>query len=181
MAPVESPVRDPTMTEGFGEEAMGIGIDDADDDDEDGDGNNADESAAAGLLGLIDDNDGFPDESILSRTAAAAMAADLGAGLTSRLPMKKKAGKKISKHGIEYPSLPRGVIKRLATTFAKTAGVGGKAKISADTLDAITQATDWFFEQLADDLQAYAKHAGRKTIDESDMITLMRRYVQPCL
>ncbi|KAH8162061.1 hypothetical protein CIB48_g6165 [Xylaria polymorpha] len=40
------------------------------------------------------------------------------------------------------------------------------------------QATDWFFEQLGDDLSAYAKHAGRKTIDESDMITLMRRQRQ---
>ncbi|KAK7914605.1 hypothetical protein PG985_012308 [Apiospora marii] len=88
---------------------------------------------------------------------------------------KKKPGKKISKHGIEYPSLPQGVVKRLATTFAKTAGMG-KSKISPDTLDAIMQATDWFLEQLGDDLQAYAKHAGRKTIDESDMMTLMRRY-----
>ncbi|KAK7962404.1 uncharacterized protein PG986_003229 [Apiospora aurea] len=90
---------------------------------------------------------------------------------------RKKPGKKISKHGIEYKSLPQGVVKRLATTFAKTAGMG-KAKISPDTLDAIMQATDWFMEQLGDDLQAYAKHAGRKTIDESDMITLMRRQRQ---
>ncbi|KAK8851557.1 centromere kinetochore component CENP-T-domain-containing protein [Apiospora arundinis] len=90
---------------------------------------------------------------------------------------RKKPGKKISKHGIEYPSLPQGVVKRLATTFAKTAGMG-KAKISPDTLDAIMQATDWFFEQLGDDLQAYANHAGRKTIDESDMIALMRRQRQ---
>ncbi|KAK8122283.1 centromere kinetochore component CENP-T-domain-containing protein [Apiospora sp. TS-2023a] len=90
---------------------------------------------------------------------------------------KKKPGKKISKHGIEYKSLPQGVVKRLATTFAKTAGMG-KSKISPDTVDAIMQATDWFFEQIGDDLQAYAKHAGRKTIDESDMITLMRRQRQ---
>ncbi|KAK8072343.1 hypothetical protein PG996_005691 [Apiospora saccharicola] len=90
---------------------------------------------------------------------------------------KKKPGKKISKHGIEYKSLPQGVVKRLATTFAKTAGMG-KSKISPDTMDAIMQATDWFFEQIGDDLQAYAKHAGRKTIDESDMITLMRRQRQ---
>lgn len=144
-----------------------------DDDDEDV---NLDESATtAGLLGLVDDNndDGLAaadETTILSRTA------DLTSQFTSRPPRRKKTGKKISKHGIEYPSLPQGVVKRLATTFAKTAGVG-KAKISADTLDAIMQATDWFFEQLADDLQAYAKHAGRKTIDESDMMTLMRRYV----
>lgn len=83
----------------------------------------------------------------------------------------KKPGKKISRHGIEYPSLPPGVVKRVAQRFA------GKSKISPDTLAALVQASDWFFEQLGDDLSAYAKHAGRKTIEESDMLTLMRRYV----
>lgn len=85
----------------------------------------------------------------------------------------KKPGKKISKYGIEYPSLPPGVVKRVAQRFA------GKSKISPDTLSALMQASDWFFEQLGDDLSAYAKHAGRKTIEESDMLTLMRRYVGP--
>lgn len=89
----------------------------------------------------------------------------------------KKPGKKVSKYGIEYPSLPVGVVKRLAQTFAQTSGVS-KAKITPDTMSAIMQASDWFFAQLGDDLQAYAKHAGRKTIDESDMITLMKRQRQ---
>ncbi|KAG8167300.1 hypothetical protein KVR01_002989 [Diaporthe batatas] len=84
----------------------------------------------------------------------------------------KKPGKKISQHGIEYPSLPPGVVKRVAQRFA------GKSKISPDTLAALVQASDWFFEQLGDDLSAYAKHAGRKTIEESDMLTLMRRQRQ---
>lgn len=81
----------------------------------------------------------------------------------------KRPGKKISQHGIEYPSLPPGVVKRVAQRFA------GKSKISPDTLATLVQASDWFFEQLGDDLSAYAKHAGRKTIEESDMLTLMRR------
>lgn len=81
-----------------------------------------------------------------------------------------KRGKKVSRYGIKYPSLPSNVIKRLAQRFA------GKTKISPDTLNAIMQASDWFFEQLGDDLRAYANHAkGRTTINESDMLTLMRR------
>lgn len=95
-------------------------------------------------------------------------------GQTTKPPVSKrfkKPGKKISQHGIEYPSLPPGVVKRVAQRFA------GKSKISPDTLAALVQASDWFFEQLGDDLSAYAKHAGRKTIEESDMLTLMRRYV----
>ncbi|PKS09368.1 hypothetical protein jhhlp_003982 [Lomentospora prolificans] len=90
---------------------------------------------------------------------------------------KRKRGPKISQYGIEYPSLPPAVVKRLAQTFAQTSGVAN-TKITPDTLDALSQATDWFFEQIGDSLQAYAKHAGRKTIDESDVITLMRRQHQ---
>lgn len=91
---------------------------------------------------------------------------------------KPKAKKpiRVSKHGIQYPSLPPGVVKKLATTFARTGG-SGNGKISKDALAAIMQASDWFFEQVSDDLGAYAEHAGRKTIDENDVMTLMKRYV----
>jgi histone H3/H4 len=88
----------------------------------------------------------------------------------------RKKRLKLSKHGIEYPSLPMGVVKNLATSFARTAG-SSKSKLSKETLDAIMQASDWFFEQASEDLGKYAAHAGRKTIDESDVITLMTRYV----
>lgn len=93
---------------------------------------------------------------------------------THKAARKKRV--KISKHGIQYPSLPAGVVKKLATTYARTSG-NSKAKISKDTLDAIIQTSDWFFEQVSDDLGAYAEHAGRKTIEESDVVTLMGRYV----
>lgn len=89
---------------------------------------------------------------------------------------KEPKEKKISKHGIPYPSLPVGVVKKLASTFGK-AGGNGKSKINKDTMTAIMQATDWFFEQVGDDLGAYARHAKRKTIDESDVVTLMKRCV----
>ncbi|KFY18342.1 hypothetical protein V493_08687 [Pseudogymnoascus sp. VKM F-4281 (FW-2241)] len=84
---------------------------------------------------------------------------------------------RVSKHGIQYSSLPSGVVKKLATTFARTGG-SGSGKISKDALAAIMQATDWFFEQVSDDLGAYAAHAGRKTIDENDVMTLMKRQRQ---
>jgi histone H3/H4 len=37
--------------------------------------------------------------------------------------------------------------------------------------------TDDFFEQIGIDLAAYAQHGGRKMIEESDVIALMKRYV----
>ncbi|SPN99776.1 uncharacterized protein DNG_02627 [Cephalotrichum gorgonifer] len=94
-----------------------------------------------------------------------------------RRTKKRKRGPQLSRFGIEYPPLPPAVVKRLAQTFAQTSGIS-KTKITPDTLDALCQASDWFFEQLGDSLGAYAKHAGRKTIDESDIITLMQRQRQ---
>ncbi|KAF9872252.1 hypothetical protein CkaCkLH20_10344 [Colletotrichum karsti] len=88
-----------------------------------------------------------------------------------------KKGLKLSKYGTEYPSLPPAVVKRLAGTFAKGSGIT-KTKISPEVMEELQRASDWFFEQLGDDLAAYAKHAKRKTIDESDMLTLMRRQRQ---
>lgn len=86
---------------------------------------------------------------------------------------------KLSAHGIAYPSLPAGVVKRIAQTFASSGASGAgksKAKLGSDTVAALSTASDWFFEQVGIDLQRYASHAGRKTIDESDVMLLMRRY-----
>jgi len=99
---------------------------------------------------------------------------DVEAAAANKSRTARKKNVKVSKHGIQYPSLPAGVVKKLATTFARTSG-NNKAKINKETLDAIMQASDWFFEQVSDDLGAYAQHAGRKTIDESDIVTLMGR------
>ncbi|KAI2632833.1 centromere kinetochore component CENP-T-domain-containing protein [Xylaria nigripes] len=170
MAPVESPVRDPTITE-----VMDISDDvnnplhDMDDDD---DHVNEPMDMLDSDIDTIDDAVEDNNATTMEETTITHLV-----DLASQKSARKKSGKKISRHGMEYPSLPPSVVKRLATTCAKTAGAG-KGKISPDTLDAIMQATDWFFEQLGDDLSAYAKHAGRKTIDESDMITLMRRQRQ---
>ncbi|KAH9216184.1 centromere kinetochore component CENP-T-domain-containing protein, partial [Leptodontidium sp. 2 PMI_412] len=99
------------------------------------------------------------------------------ADVVAQAKVVKKKKVKLSKHGIQYPSLPVGVVKKLATTYARTSG-NSKAKINKETLDAIMQASDWFFEQVSGDLGAYAKHAGRKTIDESDILAVMARQRQ---
>ncbi|KAL3472644.1 centromere kinetochore component CENP-T-domain-containing protein [Aspergillus californicus] len=82
--------------------------------------------------------------------------------------------KKLSRHGNQVPNMPAGVVRKLATRFAR-ARAGPKAKISKTTLTAIEQASSWYFEQVSEDLAAYAKHAGRKTIDEADVTALIRR------
>ncbi|KAB8290513.1 hypothetical protein EYC80_010942 [Monilinia laxa] len=92
-----------------------------------------------------------------------------------RTSQKKK--NKVSKHGLKYSSLPLGLVKKHALTFARNGASKGE-KLSRDALDAVMQATDWFFEQISDDLGTYSEHAGRKTIDESDVLMLMRRQRQ---
>ncbi|KAI1120187.1 centromere kinetochore component CENP-T-domain-containing protein [Nemania abortiva] len=172
MAPVESPVREPTVTEGL----EGLGSDNAPLDMDDDDDGHVNEPMDMPDFDIEEEQEDIDDaaENNISTIEETALSR-----IVKQAPhrgLKRTKGKKISRYGIEYPSLPTNVAKRLATTCAKTAGF--KGKISPDTLDAIMQATDWFFEQLGDDLSAYAKHAGRKTIDESDMITLMRRQRQ---
>ena len=82
--------------------------------------------------------------------------------------------KKLSRHGIPVPNMPSGVVRKMATQFAR-GRAGSKTKINKATLATIEQASSWYFEQMSEDLAAYSKHAGRKTIDESDVTTLMRR------
>ncbi|KAF4309538.1 hypothetical protein GTA08_BOTSDO02218 [Botryosphaeria dothidea] len=84
---------------------------------------------------------------------------------------------KVSRYGTSYPSLPSSVVKRIATSFARLHS-GPTTKLSKDTLDAISQASDWYFEQVGEDLSSYAEHAGRKTIEEADVVALMSRQRQ---
>jgi len=88
--------------------------------------------------------------------------------------VKKPAGRR--KTFKEIPSLPTTTIKTLVTGFMKSQN--GKARTSKDIVDALSIASDFFFEQVGDDLKAYAQHAGRTTIEESDVIAIMKRYVQ---
>lgn len=124
------------------------------------------------------DNDDGGDFGLGMEFPAAASASPspglIGGGLRDEeLPLQRKE-KKISRHGIPVPNLPAGVVKKLATRFART-GAGSKTKLNKAAMAAIEQASSWFFEQASEDLAAYSKHAGRKTIDESDVTTLMRR------
>ncbi|KAM3502174.1 hypothetical protein MY11210_009146 [Beauveria gryllotalpidicola] len=94
-----------------------------------------------------------------------------------RGPKPKKKQKRISRHGAEYPPLPPSFVRRVAHRAVQTSGLSNH-RISSDVLAALTQASEWFFEQLGDDLGAYADHAQRTVIEESDVLTLMKRQRQ---
>ena len=97
-------------------------------------------------------------------------------GSASRNPSKPRVRKtfKTSRRGIAYPPLPTGVVKSLSSTFARSVGYQ-KANIGKESLAAIMEASDWFFDQIGENLGTYAEHAGRKKIDERDVSTVMKR------
>jgi histone H3/H4 len=89
--------------------------------------------------------------------------------------VKRAKELRISRSGLEYPSFPAAPVKKLALGFMKSQG--SKAQLNKEALAALVKVTDDFFEQIGIDLAAYAKHGGRKMIEESDVIALMKRYV----
>ncbi|KAK8239777.1 centromere kinetochore component CENP-T-domain-containing protein [Phyllosticta capitalensis] len=131
-----------------------------------------DESIPAPDEELEDDQDGFESDADEAGPSRPQQDSPPPAEKTK----KRGRGKdlKVSRFGHEYPSLPSSVVKRLATSFARIHG-GPSSKLSKDTLEAISTASDWFFEQAGEDLASYASHAGRKTIEEADVVMLMRR------
>ena len=91
----------------------------------------------------------------------------------SRAPRKKRT--KLTCHGTMVPALPSSLIKRLATE-AMTKKGRKKPRLDRASVIALEQATEWFFEQVGEDLAAYSNHAGRKkTVDASDVLTLFKR------
>lgn len=94
-----------------------------------------------------------------------------------RLGGARRQETKTSRVGLDYPSFPAANVKKLALSFMKTQG--GKAQLNKDAVAALVQTTDDFFEQMGADLAAYAQHAGRRGIEEADVLALMRRYVFP--
>lgn len=126
-----------------------------------------DDDAGGDFMGF----DGFNVAQPVSRSQSPGL---IGGGLRDEgLPVQSKE-KKLSRYGIPVPNLPTGVVKKLAIRFARTKA-GSKTRLNKAAMAAIEQASSWFFEQASTDLAGYSKHAGRKTIDESDVTMLMRR------
>ncbi|KAK6341947.1 hypothetical protein TWF730_001431 [Orbilia blumenaviensis] len=95
----------------------------------------------------------------------------LGSGAKARLA-KKPRGKRelpLSVHGIPYPALSTKVIKSI---IARTS----KQKVSKEALAMIAAASASYFENLGEDLGSFARHARRKTVEEVDVLQVLRRH-----
>lgn len=92
---------------------------------------------------------------------------------TSRPRRRKKL--KLAKSGNVVPTLPSSLIKGIAVDSVTRTG-RKRPTIDGESQEALEQATEWFFEQVGEDLEVYSNHAKRrKRIDSSDVVTLMKR------
>lgn len=143
--------------------------------------NGADMTETGGIQGWESDNDLEDDADLaLYREEESAIDRSLQTQSPEKTPAKQQTVRKArefrtSRRGLEYPSFPAAPVKRLALSFMKSQG--SKARLNKDAVAALVRVTDDFFEQVGIDLAAYADHGGRKMIEESDVIALMKRYV----
>ena len=97
------------------------------------------------------------------------------AGTASRTEKRRRKPLKLTRHGTTVPTLPSSFIKRIAMETQTRLGKR-KPALSREHVKALEQATEWFFEQVGEDLEAYANHGrNKKRIDESDVFLLMKR------
>jgi histone H3/H4 len=110
-----------------------------------------------------------------SDAVASAEAQHLQAQLDKPASTTRRTKMKLTRHGEMVPSLPSNLIKRVAIEAQERLG-NRRPKLGKDHMKALEQATEWFFEQVGEDLEAYSNHARRrKRIDQSDVLLLMRR------
>ncbi|KIW63613.1 hypothetical protein PV04_08599 [Phialophora macrospora] len=115
------------------------------------------------------DRDEEPD------SVASAEAQHLQAQVDKPASTTRRSKMKLTRHGEMVPSLPSNLIKRVAVEAQERLG-NRRPKLGKDHMKALEQATEWFFEQIGEDLEAYSNHARRKKrIDQSDVLLLMRR------
>ncbi|KIW94249.1 uncharacterized protein Z519_05565 [Cladophialophora bantiana CBS 173.52] len=89
-------------------------------------------------------------------------------------PQPRRKRLKLTRHGEMLPSLPSSLIRRVAVEAQARLG-NRRPKLGRDHMQALEQATEWYFEQVGEDLEAYSTHARRKRIDQSDVLVLMHR------
>ncbi|KAK6381679.1 uncharacterized protein PV06_05212 [Exophiala oligosperma] len=90
-------------------------------------------------------------------------------------PQTRRKRVKMTRHGEMVPAVPSSLIKRVAIDSQSRLG-NRKPKLGKDHMKALEQATEWFFEQIGEDLAAYSNHGRRKKrVDRSDVLMLMQR------
>ena len=97
---------------------------------------------------------------------------------TAPVNSKKITSLKRSRYGVPYATVPLGITKSLAVASAHATSKR-RCGLSKEAIRAIRTAGESFLEQLSVDLKKISMHARKKTVDEADLVTIMRRYIDP--
>ncbi|XP_028332373.1 centromere protein T isoform X2 [Gouania willdenowi] len=90
-------------------------------------------------------------------------------GTTQAVPAAKpKRARQVKKRSTARKALPKSYLMTVFRHFAKT-------KVASDVYPVLDEIMDKFFDRLADDLETYAAHAKRTTIDVEDVVLLLKR------
>ncbi|KFP70240.1 Centromere protein T, partial [Acanthisitta chloris] len=81
-------------------------------------------------------------------------------------PVPKKSG--VTQRKPREPHIAKSLIKSIFSHYAKVS-------VTREALKIVEKCCERYFKQLSDDLEAYANHAGRKTVEMADLEVLMRR------
>ncbi|NXE96984.1 CENPT protein, partial [Menura novaehollandiae] len=81
-------------------------------------------------------------------------------------PIPKRSG--TSQRKPREPQIARSLIKEIFSHFVKM-------PVTRDAFKIVEKCSERYFKQLSNDLEAYANHAGRKTVEVADLEVLMRR------
>ncbi|XP_030327284.1 centromere protein T isoform X2 [Strigops habroptila] len=84
-------------------------------------------------------------------------------------PQRAKAVPKCSQRKPSEPKIPSSLIKSVFKHYAKM-------PVASKSFKIVEKCTEKYFKQLCNDLAAFASHAGRKTVEVSDVEVLMRRF-----
>ncbi|KYO36979.1 centromere protein T isoform X3 [Alligator mississippiensis] len=90
--------------------------------------------------------------------------------LSPKPPPAKQAPKKnrTEQRRKREPALPSSLVKKIFRHYVKM-------PVARDVFKVVEKCSEQYFKQLSNDLEAYTKHAGRKTVERADLELLMRR------
>ncbi|KAM6065108.1 centromere protein T isoform 2-T3 [Theristicus caerulescens] len=81
-------------------------------------------------------------------------------------PVPKSSG--ASRRKTREPEVASSLIKKIFSHYVKM-------PVARDAVKIVEKCSERYFKQLSNDLEAYSKHAGRKTVEMADLEVLMRR------
>ncbi|KAL5022412.1 hypothetical protein ScPMuIL_001567 [Solemya velum] len=87
--------------------------------------------------------------------------------MVSREPVQAKRPR--TRTPVNPNSLPPAVVKQTFKHFCNM-------KVTKSAIEEVVKASEYFFNNVSRDLEAYARHANRRTIDEYDCELLMKRH-----